>query len=84
MPESTPETNISKVAIETTRLVNSLTGVQEEVARFLRKVQEAKDFSETGSLIKLNAPSLVSVRRASQDVSYEMKRLRTLLSVAKK
>ena len=81
--QAMPETKPSQVAIEASRLTNTLSGVQEEVARFLRKVQEAKDIAATGSLIKLSAPSLVSIKRASQDISYEMKRLRTLLSVSK-
>jgi len=61
---------------------SSLEGVTEELKRFSRKLEDLLAVTKATPTVKSGHPAVMAVKRASQDVSFEMKKLRSLLSEA--
>jgi hypothetical protein len=76
MPEKT------KPAKMLTIPATSLEGIAEELKRFSRKLDDlsALAIATNPPLFKSGHAAVMAVKRASQDVSFEMKKLRSLLS----
>lgn len=71
-----------KSAKQLTISAANLEGVADELKRFSRKLEELLALVKATNppVFKSGHAAIMAVRRASQDVSFEMKKLRTLLS----
>lgn len=76
MPEKTKPTKMLTIPAA------GLEGIADELKRFSRKLVDLSDLAKATNppLFKSNHAAVMAVKRASQDVSFEMKKLRALLS----
>jgi len=76
MPEKTK--SVKTLTIPAT----SLEGIAEELKRFSRKLEDLSALAKATNppLFKSGHAAVMAVKRASQDISFEMKKLRSLLS----